>query len=116
MPMSLTTMVPGTTDTSIMPAVPVPSLSPKTEVALLTGGVDMPYVFGLAMSLLSQGVRVDLIGSDELQHPAFRTSSNLTFLNLRGASGSGAGLLAKVWRVLAYYVRLLRYASAAKAK
>ena len=43
-------------------------------VALLTGGSDRPYVFGLATSLMSEGAALDLIGSDELDCPEFHAS------------------------------------------
>ena len=43
-----------------------PEVAPTISVALLTGGSDRPYVFGLATSLLSKGAALDLIGSDEL--------------------------------------------------
>ena len=34
-------------------------------MALLTGGSDRPYVFGLATALMSKGAALDLIGSDD---------------------------------------------------
>ena len=47
----------------------------QIEVALLTGGSDRPYVFGLTASLTSKGVALDLIGSDELDSPEFHGKS-----------------------------------------
>src|ERR1700694_5751884 len=38
----------------------------KGAVALLTGGDDKPYVYGLTIALLSHGAAMDMIGSDEL--------------------------------------------------
>jgi len=85
----------------------------ETEVALLTGGYDPPYAYGLAMALSSMGVRVDLIGGDGVDFPEFHTSLNIRFLNLRGNQRSNAGLQEKVFRVLRYYARLIRYAAGA---
>ena len=45
----------------------------EIKVALLTGGSDRPYVFGLVTSLVAQGVGLDLIGSDEIDFPEFRS-------------------------------------------
>jgi hypothetical protein len=40
------------------------SRSADLDVVLLTGCKDRPYAFGLAMALISKGVRVAMIGSD----------------------------------------------------
>jgi glycosyltransferase involved in cell wall biosynthesis len=80
------------------------------EVALLTGGTDRPYALGLADALLSKGVRLDFIGSDDLDCPALRKKPLCNFLNLRGDQREDASLAAKVTRVLGYYARLVRYA------
>jgi glycosyltransferase involved in cell wall biosynthesis len=84
-------------------------------VALLTGGFDRPYVFGLSMALLDQGVCFDVIGSADLDRPEMHGSPQLSFLNLRGAKDE-AGWMSKVMRVLAYYLRLIRYAATAKPR
>lgn len=86
------------------------------RVALLTGGSDRPYVWGLTTELLSKGVIVDLIGSDELDWPEFRDKRELNFLNLRGDQRPDASWLRKILRVTAYYGRLVRYAATAKPK
>lgn len=86
------------------------------EVGLLTGGVDKPYAFGLAMALVSKGVRLDFIGSDEIDSPELHTSPNLKFLNLRGCQRQDVSFARKVWRILVYYARLIRYASVAKPR
>ena len=93
-----------------------PRASTTSAVGLLTGGSDRPYAFGLALALVSEGVTVDFIGSDELDAPELRASPRLNFLNLRGSQGRGAGLWEKVSRVLIYYARLIRYAAAAEPK
>jgi glycosyltransferase involved in cell wall biosynthesis len=89
---------------------------PKSFVALLTGGADKPYAFGLATSLMSKGVTLDLIGNDDLDYPQFHGQPGVNFLNLRGNQRPDAALGTKVSRVLSYYVRLIRYAATAKPK
>jgi len=93
----------------------VPALSVEIEVALLTGGFDKPYAFGLALALASKGVWLDVIGSDDVDSPEMHTAPKLNFLNLWG-SKNDASLARKISRVLIYYVRLLRYATVAEAK
>ena len=89
---------------------------PEIAVALLTGGGDRPYVFGLATELISKGATVDLIGSDELDLPEFHGKSRLNFLNLRGNQRRDAGFSEKVSRIFKYYAKLIRYAATAKPK
>ena len=88
----------------------------KIEVALLTGGIDPPYVFGLAMALNSKGVSLEVIGSDKVDRSEMHTTPGLTFLNLQHAAGPKEGFARRAWGVLAFYVRFIRYASAAKPK
>ena len=87
---------------------------PDISVALLTGGGDRPYAFGLATALISNAAAIDLIGSDNLDFPEFHNNPKVHFLNLRGDQGSHAGFLAKAMRVVAYYVRLIGYAAKAR--
>jgi glycosyltransferase involved in cell wall biosynthesis len=86
------------------------------RVALLTGGGDKPYVLGFTSSLISQGVALDLIGSDELDLPEFQHDPLVRLLNLRGDTRRDAATARKVLRILVYYGRLLQYAATAKAK
>jgi D-inositol-3-phosphate glycosyltransferase len=86
------------------------------SVALLTGGSDRPYVFGLVSELISKGVALDIIGSDELDFPEFRGASDIRFFNLRGCQRRNDGLAAKVLRLCTYYARLIRYAATAKPR
>jgi D-inositol-3-phosphate glycosyltransferase len=88
----------------------------KIAVALLTGGGDWPYVFGLATELISKGAALDLIGSDELDCPEFHRKPGLNFLNLRGNQRPDASLVRKVSRVLMCYAKLIRYAATAKTR
>jgi D-inositol-3-phosphate glycosyltransferase len=88
----------------------------EIEIALLTGGFDKPYAFGIATQLLSKGVRMDFIGSDEVDSPELRANPKLTFLNFRGSPQANAGLAGKATRATRFYARLIRYAATAKPK
>lgn len=85
-------------------------------VALLTGGGDKPYAFGMATELISKGAALDVIGSDDLDCQELRGKPRVRFLNLRGDQRPDAGLLRKALRVLAYYARLIRYAATAEPR
>lgn len=89
---------------------------PGISVALLTGGSDRPYVFGLTTSLMSKGTALDLIGSDELDRPEFHGKPGVNFLNLRGSQRPDASWMSKVARVSMYYAKLIRYAATAKPR
>ena len=86
------------------------------EVALLTGGADTPYAFGLALALMSRGIGLDIIAGDELDRPQFHGTAGVSFLNLRGNQATDASLSTKVSRVLIYYGRLIRYGSIARPR
>jgi D-inositol-3-phosphate glycosyltransferase len=96
--------------------LPMSRLVGEAGVALLTGGADKPYAFGLAMALISKGMVMDLIGSDELDSRDFHSRPGVRFLNLRGDQQSGASFIRKASRVLTYYGRLIRYAATAEPK
>src|SRR5215467_13167858 len=85
-------------------------------VSLLTGGDDKPYVFGLSTELISKGLALEVIGSDEIDCPAYHNTPRLSFLNLRGDQNPNASLLRKVLRISGYYFRLIRYAATSKPK
>lgn len=91
-------------------------IAPGIKVALLTGGIDRPYVFGLAMELISKGAALDVIGSDTLDFPEFHGHPGLNFLNLQGSQRADVSLLRKVFRLLVFYAKLIRYAATAKPK
>lgn len=86
------------------------------EVALLTGGGDRPYAFGLGRELIAKGIGLDIIGSDDLDCPEFHASPRVNFLNLRGDQRSDVSVTRKVIRVSKYYARLIGYAATAKPK
>jgi glycosyltransferase involved in cell wall biosynthesis len=92
------------------------SIENRVAVALLTGGIDRPYVFGLATTLISEGAALDLIGSDDLEGPEFRGKPGLNFLNLRGDQRPNVNFVRKFMRVLNYYARLILYAATAKPR
>lgn len=85
-------------------------------IALLTGGGDPHYAFGLTTSLLDCGVSLDLIGSDEFELPEFQDRPNLRLLNLRGSVCEDVSIASKTFRILAYYAKLILYAAKAKPK
>src|SRR5579872_7380680 len=88
----------------------------EIKVGLLTGCQDKHYALAVAMGLASEGVGVDVVGSDEVDSPALHTTANLRFLNLRGSRGKHANLAHKVVRVLIYYAKLIRYISVSSPK
>jgi glycosyltransferase involved in cell wall biosynthesis len=88
-------------------------LASETAVALLTGGADKPYAFGLATALMAKGAAIDLIGGDDLDCPEFYGTPGVNFFNLRGNQHPNAGFLRKVSRVALYYARLIRYVTKA---
>jgi D-inositol-3-phosphate glycosyltransferase len=88
----------------------------RAEVALLTGGADTPYAFGLSLALMARGIGLDIIAGDELDRPRFHGTAGVSFLNLRGNQATGASLSTKVARVLMYYGRLIRYALVARPR
>jgi D-inositol-3-phosphate glycosyltransferase len=88
----------------------------KITVALLTGGGDEPYAYGLATELMSKRVALDLIANDKLDLPEFHNHPGVNFLNLRGDQHPGATFVRKVFRVLLYYAKLVRYATTAQPR
>lgn len=101
---------PGTRQAAAASSAEVP-----LEVALLTGGQDRHYAVGLATALLEQNVGVDVIGSDEVDGPEFRDKERVRFVNIHGPQ-TNAGTLEKIRRLVAFYVRLFRYALSAKPR
>ena len=88
----------------------------EIEAALLTGGQDRHYAFGLAMGLVSKGVVLDFIGGDKVDSREMHATPKLNFFHLRRNSRRDAGYIAKIWRVLSYYGRLICYAATARPK
>jgi len=84
------------------------------EAALLTGCQDRPYAFGLAMALISKGVDLDIVGSDEIDSPELHITPNLRFLNFRGSQTKKVSFAQKLSKLLGYYSKLIRYAARSK--
>ena len=83
---------------------------------MLTGGFDRPYVFGLTMALAAKGVRLDVIGSKEVDGPEMHSTPGLNFLNLQADPREQVNLAEKLLRLLVFYMRLFRYAATAKPR
>jgi D-inositol-3-phosphate glycosyltransferase len=86
------------------------------HIALLTGGGDKPYALGMAAALASEGIALDFVGSDDLNVPDVVANPRVNFLNLRGDQRPEASPMAKMRRVLSYYMKLILYAATAKPK
>jgi D-inositol-3-phosphate glycosyltransferase len=99
---------------AVQPDLTAQKAAPDIQVALLTGGGDHPYVYGLSTALIAKGTALDVIGSDALDFPEFHGKPKVTFRNLRGNQRPDAGFVTKATRVLRYYARLIRYAATAK--
>src|SRR5579863_4448425 len=93
-----------------VPTQPIPDPTLAIEIGLLTGCQDRPYAFGLAMALVSKGVGVDVIGSDDIDSPELHVTPNLRFLNFRGNQHKSTNAGEKLWKLAVYYGRLMRYA------
>ncbi|MGH9474310.1 MAG: glycosyltransferase family 4 protein [Terriglobales bacterium] len=84
------------------------------SVALLTGGFDRAYTYGLAMALARAGVPLEIIGSDVLDRPEYHCTPGVKYRNLRG--GQDASRLLRALRLGVYYLRLIRYSATARPK
>ncbi len=91
-----------------------PTLPLKIEVALLTGGIDRPYVIGLSQALTSKGICLEVIGSDKLDGPEMRNAPGLHFMNLQQFPPRNASFARRALAILAFYFRFMRYVSTAK--
>src|SRR5580658_813879 len=95
---------------------PIANSSLPIEIGLLTGCQDRPYAFGLAMALVSNGVGVDVIGSDDIDSPELHVTPDLQFLNFRGNQHKSTNVAEKLWKLAVYYARLMRYAARSKPR
>jgi glycosyltransferase involved in cell wall biosynthesis len=77
-------------------------------VALLTGGQDIAYTYGLATTLAGRGIHVDVVGGERVDHIEFHTSAHITFVDLGGIR-KGAGSAAKFFQLTMYYLKLFMY-------
>jgi glycosyltransferase involved in cell wall biosynthesis len=102
--------------TAVSPKLKPASVTRKIAVTLLTGGIDRPYTFGLVMELVSKGAVLDVIGSDGVDFPEFHSTPGINFLNLQGSQRADVSLARKVFRLAAYYAKVMHYAAIAKPK
>jgi D-inositol-3-phosphate glycosyltransferase len=78
-------------------------------VGLLTGCQDRPYAFGMAVAVAAEGVAVEVVGNRDSDTPELHTTRQVRVLDFKGIQRNG-GALVRVWSLLAYYGRLIRYA------
>jgi D-inositol-3-phosphate glycosyltransferase len=88
----------------------------EIEISLLTACRDKHYVYGLATALASHGVGVEIIGSDEVDCREYHEAPRLKFLNLGGEQRRTDGLATKLFRIIRYYARLIRYTASTKRR
>jgi D-inositol-3-phosphate glycosyltransferase len=88
----------------------------EIEISLLTACRDKHYVYGLATALASHGVGVEIIGSDEVDCREYHEAPRLKFLNLGGEQRRTDGLATKLFRIIRYYARLIRYTAGTKRR
>jgi len=95
--------------TDIAPQAPI-------HAALLTGGVDRPYAYGMAMALAAKNVQLDVIGSDAVDSAAMHDTPNLTFFNLWPPRSAKKSIFSKLSRTLGHYRMLISYAASARPR
>jgi glycosyltransferase involved in cell wall biosynthesis len=88
----------------------------NAAVALLTGGIDRPYAYGLSLALALKGVKLDVIGNRELECPEILAQPTVTFLALHGDLRQTAALTRRLSQHLAVYWRMIGYAATAKPR
>jgi D-inositol-3-phosphate glycosyltransferase len=86
------------------------------KVALLTGGKDLPYARGLVRELAARGVRLAVVGDDELAGCEEVRGGRVEFHDLVGRLEPRASVSVKAWRVLRYYARLFLFAARTDAR
>lgn len=86
------------------------------KVSLLTGGGSAPYVLSLLSGLISQGITIDFIGNDEMESAEVFRNINVNHFNLRGDQNHNAPMTQKIFRILKYYFRLVKYAAVTDSK
>jgi glycosyltransferase involved in cell wall biosynthesis len=88
----------------------------RDGVALLTGGIDRPYAFGLTRALASKGIKLDVIAGRELECTEICGLPEVTFLALHVDKRKASGVVERVLRNLSVYGRIVRYAAGAKPR
>jgi D-inositol-3-phosphate glycosyltransferase len=86
------------------------------KISLLTGGADTPYSLGLLSALISKNISVDFIANDEMSRADIVNSDKVSLFNLRGDQNPQVSFVQKAFRVLLYYIRLIKYAARSDSK
>jgi len=84
------------------------------RAAILTGGIDKPYVLGLSQALVLKGVEIEVAGNDEMDVPEMHASPLLRFLDLYGDQRSKRSRAGKLVRIVVVYIRLMLYSANAR--
>ncbi len=90
--------------------------SPPLDAALLTGGIDRPYAFGLAMALVAKNVHVDVVASEAVDSVEMHTTQNLKFFDVWPAKAAKSTSFTKIFRTFRHYRLLIAYAAAARPR
>ena len=85
------------------------------KIALLTGGIDRHYAFGLSQSLASAGIDVDVICNSEMSTGEMQESSKLKLLTLYATPKLNQTAVRKLLAVLGVYASLIHYAATSSA-
>jgi len=80
------------------------------KISLLTGG-EPHYQTGLVFGLSEQDLVIDVIGDDSLAASPIMRRPRVNFKHLRRRLESDGSLSQKLFRVTAYYLRLINYAA-----
>lgn len=99
-----------------LPGVKCSPPPPSLDAALLTGGVDRPYAFGLAMALVAKNVHVDVVASEAVDSVEMHTTQNLKFFDVWPARAAKTSSFAKLFRTLGHYGSLISYAAASRPR
>ena len=83
---------------------------------MLTGGNDPPYVLPLVSSLSKNGIKIDLLGNDEMKKDFILANPNIAFYNFYGNHIPSSTPIKKITRVLKVYLQLFLYATKTKSK
>lgn len=77
------------------------------KISIIANGFQEHYIINLLNSLADTIDNIDFIGSDI--YPKDKIDKRINFLNLRGDHDENVSILKKIYRIIAYYFRLLRY-------
>ena len=88
----------------------------KLRISLLTGGQDFHYSLGLLSGLVPKELDIEFIGNDHWKNASIMKNKNVIYYNLRGDQKSEVPLKEKIFRILRYYYRLMKYAAKTDSK